>query len=591
MSIDFRTLSSSLAAMIAGSSAMLGILLGLLGILLGILGIPVSTSRSQPADEIRLRRPIALALVDDGFRLAIANRDSGSLQIVNTRTRAVESEQRIGQRLADLIVTPDLILAIDEVGGELVSVSQGKVIGRRNVGMSPAGIRLTEDGKTAVITLLWPRRLALVPLDEKAPIATIDLPFAPRRLLLVGSKAIVADAFGGELGVVDLEKRSIVRVRSLGVQNIRGLTLDPAGRHLYLTHQTLNPSTSTQKGEIQNGNVVNNKIRKISLPALIEVSSRQPQEEHGYSIGDIEQGAGDPAGLVIDSRRQALVALAGVDEFAIGRIEEVIWTRLTVGRRPTAVAFDSFKRLAYVANTFSDSISIIDVAAAKVVGEISLGKPAALEPYERGELLYHDARRSHLSWMSCQSCHPDGHTTGGLNDNFSDGSFGSPKRVLSLLGVKDTAPWAWNGKIETLEDQVRNSFQSTMHGTRPTSDEVHDVTAYLRTLTPPPSLTAARGISDGPARERGRKLFETLNCTACHKPPLFTSPKTYDVGLGAEGDKFSPPSLRGVSQGGPYFHDNRAATLAEVLSGVRHQLARPLSVAEQADLEAFLKGL
>src|SRR5262249_22947614 len=150
--------------------------------------------------------------------------------------------------------------------------------------------------------------------------------------------------------------------------------------------------------------------------------------------------------------------------------------------------------------------------AAKVSREISLSPDTALEPHERGELLYHDARRSHLAWMSCQSCHPDGHTTGGLNDNLSDGSVGTPKRVLSLPGVKDTGPWAWNGKIESLDDQVRNSFQSTMHGEKPSNEDVRDVTAYLRTLTPPPSLLAARGIKEEPARERGRKLFESLNC-------------------------------------------------------------------------------
>ena len=48
--------------------------------------------------------------------------------------------------------------------------------------------------------------------------------------------------------------------------------------------------------------------------------------------------------------------------------------------------------------------------------------------------------------MSCHSCHTDGHTNGQLNDNLSDfKTFGAPKRVLSLLGKRDTMPLAWNG--------------------------------------------------------------------------------------------------------------------------------------------------
>src|SRR2546430_7868047 len=50
----------------------------------------------------------------------------------------------------------------------------------------------------------------------------------------------------------------------------------------------------------------------------------------------------------------------------------------------------------------------------------------------------------------------DGHTNGLLNDNFTDGSFGTPKRVLSLLGVKDTGPWAWTGHLDKLPEQIRS---------------------------------------------------------------------------------------------------------------------------------------
>ena len=47
----------------------------------------------------------------------------------------------------------------------------------------------------------------------------------------------------------------------------------------------------------------------------------------------------------------------------------------------------------------------------------------------------------------------------------------------------------------------------------------------------------------------------------------------------------------GVSQGGPYFHDGRAATLREVFSRYRHQLPVGLPEPELADLLEFLRGL
>jgi cytochrome c peroxidase len=54
---------------------------------------------------------------------------------------------------------------------------------------------------------------------------------------------------------------------------------------------------------------------------------------------------------------------------------------------------------------------------------------------------------------------------------------------------------------------------------------------------------------------------------------------------------FNPPSLRGVGQGGPYFHDGRAATLKEVFTRYRHELQGELGKQELDYLLAFLHSL
>ena len=50
-------------------------------------------------------------------------------------------------------------------------------------------------------------------------------------------------------------------------------------------------------------------------------------------------------------------------------------------------------------------------------------------------------------------------------------------------------------------------------------------------------------------------------------------------------DRFNPPSLLGVGQRGPYFHDNRAKKLADVFRTYGHQLDRELDEKELADLQ------
>ncbi len=246
------------------------------------------------------------------------------------------------------------------------------------------------------------------------------------------------------------------------------------------------------------------------------------------------------------------------------------WHRIKAGRRPTAIISSPDGRHAYAADTFGDAILVVDIAAKKVECQIALGPEPALTASERGERLFYDARLSHDGWFSCHSCHSDGHTTGLLNDNLTDGSFGTPKRILSLMGVGDTGPWAWNGSMRTLESQIEKSIQSTMQGAKPPPEQVSDLAAYLKTLPPPPALAT----KDTHAAKRGRRVFTSQGCTACHVPPTYTSEKTYDVGLQDEAGNvaFNPPSLRGVGQGGPYFHDGRAATLEDVVAKYRHGL-------------------
>jgi cytochrome c peroxidase len=246
-----------------------------------------------------------------------------------------------------------------------------------------------------------------------------------------------------------------------------------------------------------------------------------------------------------------------------------------------------------VANTFSDSVSVLDLKTRRVTAEVPLGGKAEATAADRGELLFHDARLSHDGWFSCHSCHPDGHTNGLLADTMGDGSYGTPKRVPSLRGVKDSGPYGWTGSAKDLETQVRSSVGTTMRGSKLTAAREADLAAYLRTLLPPPPLNRFAAKSPEAAVHRGEAVFHERGCATCHEPPTYTSARTFDVGLTDEvGNRaFNPPSLRGVSQAGPYFHDGRARTLSEVFTEYHHGLKAELPRTDLDDLVTFLANL
>jgi cytochrome c peroxidase len=77
---------------------------------------------------------------------------------------------------------------------------------------------------------------------------------------------------------------------------------------------------------------------------------------------------------------------------------------------------------------------------------------------------------------------------------------------------------------------------------------------------------------------RGRHLFMTAvgqggaGCAACHLPPTFAlAADSRSNGLDpGESRLFKAPSLRSVGLTGPYMHDGRFATLAEVVEFYDH---------------------
>ncbi|MFL5244752.1 MAG: cytochrome c peroxidase [Gemmataceae bacterium] len=589
------------------SKFVLGCLLSSASLILTCLLAGPSESFSAEAKSAlknQLRRPVALALADGGKTLFIANHRSGTISAIDLSTNAVV-EIPVGQRLADITLTPDgrYLLTVDEEANQLVvlarSESKMEVVHRLAVANAPVCIQISADGKHCFVASLWSRQLSVIELkgETNKPIVakTIDLPFAPRKQLLIKdtNKLIVADSFGGQIGLVDIEKGTLVSVRRLPAHNIRGLAISPGGKELLLAHQVLRAEARSNADDIHWGNLITNNVRMVPLAAVLTPDGSLTKGARLLALGDVGKAAGDPAGLAVCPDGTLLVSTSGTDEVSFGKVNTEDWSRLSVGRGPTAVLVSLDGRQAFVSNTFADSVSIVSLVEGRTQAEVALGPQPDLKRADRGEILFHDAKLSHDGWLSCHSCHTDGHTNGLLNDNLSDGTFGTPKRVLTLLGVKDTAPWAWNGSVNDLKDQIRNSITLTMRGAKPTDEQVKDLEAYLQTLAPPPPVKRAGDGADQDSFKRGHEVFNQRGCAACHPPPIYTSKKGYDVGLTDQSGHatFNPPSLRGVSQGGPYFHDNSASSLEDVFVRHRHQLKTDLSKQERADLLDFLRSL
>jgi len=427
-------------------------------------------------------------------------------------------------------------------------------------------------------------------------LCTVRVPFAPRlQCALPGGQVLIADAFGGHIAILDAVQGRLSAVHSVAGHNIRGLAVRPGGRDLLISHQILNQRLATTRENLRSGTLMANVVRIVPIDRLLQPDSNLAAQSRLIRLGGEGAGAADPAGVSVLEDGAYAVALAGVDEVALVRPDGVTHRRVAVGRRPTAIVPDAARQMGTVLNSLDDTVSLLDLRAGRVTRTIALGPQPPLEPSDRGERLFFNGRLARDGWMSCHSCHTDGHTNGLLADTLGDRSFGTPKRTLTLLNTALTDPWAWNGEMKYLHDQVHKSLDETMHAPAIRQEQVTDLVAFLHTLAPPPPLEPViENRTDREQVERGRQIFHDRGCVTCHIPPLvYTSHGNEDGGFADERGqrKFNPPSLRGVGQGYRFLHDNRAATLEEVFTRFHHKVETDMPADDRADLIRFLKSL
>lgn len=568
--------------------------------------------RAPTSPVVRLRHPVAAAFLDDGRTLCVANQRSGTISLVDVQRERIRDEVAVGEHLADLAILPDRkhVLVVDEARHELVALAYDgvrlSVRTRLPVASYPVSVAIQADGKRATVASLWSRRLQVVDLTSLASAATspslrivhtIRLPFAPRKQCVLpnGSQVVVTDAFGGHLALVDVVAGRLVTVHEMRGHNLHGLAASADGKELLIAHQILDQQVPITEEKIWRGILMTNTVSAIPLIELSKARADLDKTIRRISVKGNSQGAGDPAGIAVLDAEKFAVALAGVNEVALVASDGDGVRRVLVGRRPTAVLSAAPGRPVLVLNMFDDSLSIVDARRALVVATIELGRQSPLSPADRGERLFFDAHLSRDGWMSCHSCHTDGHTNGLLADTLGDGSHGTPKRTLTLCGTALSDPWAWNGSMKYLQDQIEKSLTDTMHAPAVNGEQINDLLSYLHTLTPPPPLDpVTASAEDREQVERGRRVFEKRGCVRCHIPPLtYSSHEAQDVGFADEHGlrKFNPPSLRGVAQGYGFLHDNRAATLEDVFTKYRHKVGARLSEEELADLLRFLRSL
>ena len=281
--------------------------------------------------------------------------------------------------------------------------------------------------------------------------------------------------------------------------------------------------------------------------------------------------------------------------------------------------------------------------------------PLSKAKIELGRKLYFDARLSKDGTISCATCHdPDKGFSDGHPVSTGIGRQAGGRNAPTVMNRLFSKEQFWDGRAADLEEQALGPVQNPIemgHTLRGMLDNLENVQAYapeFQTAFGSSGITAERvgqaiasyertvlsgnspydryqaGAKNamGESAVRGMAIFndaQRANCVTCHAGFNFTDESFHNLGVGmnkpapdwgrfgvtkADFDRgaFKTPTLRNVTQSGPYMHDGSETSLMDVVSfydrgGNKNQWLskeiKPLHLSDQdkADVVAFLEAL
>ena len=586
----------------------------------------VDTAAQEKVVEIGVGLdPRTVAVDDAGQRAYVANRGSDSVSVVDLTASQVIAEVDVGDRPYGVVVSPSgHRLYVAEQGADRLTVldtTTFETVNTLSVADRPSGLAISDDGRTLYVTHLLTGQVSVISLGGYR----IYLP-----LILKGQSP--SRSINIQYLIPNIQPpTSNLQLLTSNIQlwpdsNLaQAIVLSPDGDRAYVPHTRSNTSNRALTFD----------TTVFPLVSLIDLTAQQHLVGQQFDLGTLDPpGVGLPfdAAVTPDGEELWVLNAASNDISVVDLASRQLVAHIEVGDNPRGIVLSPDGATAYVNNTLAGAVSVIDTAAYAVTSVITVTDIPLPPALLNGKRLFHtsdDSRLARAQWISCNTCHFEGEHDG---RTWFFG-FAGPRNTTSLLGMVETYPLRWSGEWdESADSEFANRKENfggglidgEMHCSLSPPDCVNQppnqgrsydldcLALFIDSLPPPRCPEPVEGPSPGPPSEaalRGQAIFNdpALNCITCHPAPLYTDLKTHDVGTVTAderiGPEFDTPTLRGLYDGAPYFHDGSAASLYEAVTrsagsgqafpspGSEHDVSGLLSEAEIQDLVAFLLAL
>ena len=529
--------------------------------------------------------PILLVEIRVGLEpISVAARTTDEVWVVNHESDSISVVSVSRGIVIDTIQVEDEPGDVVFAGGKaFVSVATGRKIlvfdarSRKPAGTvaifgdDPKALAVSADGRTVWVAVKRSgNRTTTVPLKIAPPPSkptNPNLPKPPQTGLIV---SIEDAAWKAKLkmklpdhDVVEIDVNTLqIRRNYSGVGTILyNLRARPGSNELWVVNTEARNKVRFEPAI--RGHVIDNRVTIIktgSTPSVVPVDLN-PGIDYKKLPNDaaLSTALALPTDIVFaPDGRQAFVAAFGTDRIGVLDTTGKVLRLIEVGdtprtktsprtkRGPRGLAHHPQSALLYVSNRIANSIAVIDTAAGRVIGEISMSDPTPRIVKEGRGFLY-DAKLSGNGTMACAACHVDGRVDnlawdlgdpggqmlparGADRNNRLVHPMKGPMMTQTLQGLKGLEPYHWRGDRPDLQS-FNPAFESLLGKQKLASSDMNDFAHFLDSITygsnpnrnlddslpdKPTGMSAADGFKIFMNTRFQRRDFGGNRCVQCH---------------------------------------------------------------------------
>lgn len=287
----------------------------------------------------------------------ISSEKDDALTLVDAATLTVQGTLPTCKRPRHLQLTPNrkrlLVACSESNAADVIDIATRRSVGRIPLGDDPEAFDLSPDGKTLFVSNEDDGELGFIDIASGKRLKAVAVGKEPEGVKVAadGKTVYVTSEAASLVHVIDVASAKVVKNIQVG-KRPRRMALTPDGAELWVTNE-LDASVS----------IISTRDHRVLHTLRFEVP--------GVRAPDIT-----PVGIVMtrDGQR-AFVGLGRANHVAFVDVRERRVTQLVLaGKRAWNVSLDRAEARLYVVNGLSDDMTVVDIATAKAVKTVPVGR-------------------------------------------------------------------------------------------------------------------------------------------------------------------------------------------------------------------------